>query len=161
MKQPTIGNDVFIAKGAIILGDVTLGDECSVWYNAVIRADDRNIRIGTRTNIQDGSVLHVGPTNTINIGNDVTIGHGAIVHGCTVGDNTLIGMGAIVMNNAVIGKNCIVAAGALVTERTQIPDGSLVMGQPARIKRQVTPEEIARNRFSAQHYAEIAQMYET
>ena len=161
MIRPETGENVFIAEGARLHGDVVIGENCSIWYNAVIRSDEegRRIRIGRNTNVQDNCVLHVGPRHNLTIGEGVTIGHTAIVHGCTVGNNTLIGMGAIVMNGAVIGNNCIVGAGALVTENTQVPDGSLILGTPAKIRRLLTEEEIERNRISAQHYVEMGQNY--
>ena len=159
MKTPTMGKDTYIAPGAAVLGDVVLGDRANVWLNAVIRADKRRITIGADTNIQDNCVIHVGMNADVSIGNGVTIGHGAIVHGCTIGDNTLVGMGAIVLNHAVIGKNCIIGAGALVTEGTIIPDNSVVIGQPGRVRRQVTEEECAENAENAVRYVEKAAYY--
>lgn len=147
---------VYIADGARLVGDVELAKDCSVWYNAVIRADDNPIKIGERTNIQDNCVLHVSSWSGLTIGRDVTIGHGAIVHGCTVGDNTLIGMGAIVMNDAKVGNNCIIAAGAIVTERTVIPDGYLALGTPARVVRPLTQEDTDRINKSAIDYSNHA-----
>ena len=146
MKNPTIGKNVYIAEGAVVRGDVTIGDESSVWFNAVIRADREPVVIGRGTNIQDNSVVHVETGAGVVIGNHVTVGHNAVVHGCTIGDNSLIGMNAVIMNNAVIGKNCIVGACALVTQNAVIPDGSLVMGCPAAVTRTLTPEEIAEKR---------------
>ena len=148
-----------IAPGAVVLGNVEIGEGVSIWYNAVIRADDEKVHIGNFTNIQDNCTLHVNPGGEVYLGDYVTVGHNAIVHGCRVGDNSLIGMGAIVMNHAVIGKNCIVAAGALVTEHTVIPDNSLVMGSPAKIRRQLTEEEIVRNRWSAELYTKEGKQY--
>lgn len=159
LKKPLVGENVYLAPGAIVCGDVTLKEEVSVWFHAVIRAEGGSITVGRGSNIQDGCVVHVDKGGTVMIGEQVTVGHNAVVHGCCVGDNTLIGMGAIVMNDAVIGKNCIVAAGALVTERTVVPDNSLVMGSPARVKRTLTPEEIRNNRYNAKHYVEEAAMY--
>lgn len=159
LATPVLGQNVFLAKGAIVRGDVTLGDNTSVWFNAVIRADTAPITVGANSNIQDNCVLHVDSDASICIGDHVTIGHGAIVHGCTIGDNSLIGMGAILLNNAVIGKNCIIGAGALVTQGTVIPDGSLVIGSPATIKRAVTEEEIADITRNALHYVEEARLY--
>lgn len=156
IKKPTIKENVFVAPGAVVYGDVTLHEGVNVWFHAVIRAEEGKIVVGEGSNVQDGCVIHVDKGTEVNIGTDVTIGHNAIVHGCTVGDNTIVGMGAIVMNHAVIGKNCLVAAGALVTEHTVIPDNSLVMGSPARIKRALTPEEIAHNRYNAEHYVKEA-----
>lgn len=159
LKNPLIEEDVYIAPGAVVRGDVTLQEKVSVWFHAVIRAEEGIITIGRGSNVQDGCVVHVDKGGAVVIGEQVTIGHNAVVHGCSVGDNTLIGMGAIVMNDAVIGKNCIVAAGALVTERTVIPDNSLVMGSPAKIKRVLTPEEVENNRYNARHYVKEAAMY--
>lgn len=156
IEKPTIEADVFIAPGAVVYGNVTLRERVSVWFHAVIRAEEGTVVIGQGSNVQDGCVIHVDKGTDVVVGADVTIGHNAIVHGCRVGDNTIIGMGAIVMNHAVIGKNCIVAAGALVTEHTVIPDNSLVMGSPARIKRVLTPEEVAHNRYNAAHYVKEA-----
>lgn len=159
MKGPVFGKDNFVATGAIVRGDVVTGDEVGIWFNAVIRSDNRKIRIGKGTNIQDNAVIHVEHDSDTVIGEYVTIGHGAIVHGCTVGDNTTIGMGATVMSYAKIGKNCIVGAGALVTMGTEVPDGSLVMGAPAKVRRMLTEEEIQQNAFNAQYYINETKMY--
>lgn len=134
--------DVVILPGARVNGDVTFGHGCSVWYNAVIRGDEAPIFIGDNTNIQDNATLHTSYGPPLRIGSGVTIGHNAVVHGCTVGDNVLIGMGSIILDGAVIGSNCIVGAGALVTKGTVIPDGSMVLGSPAKVRRALTPEEI-------------------
>ena len=149
----------YIAKGAVVIGKVCMGDYVSIWFNAVVRADGDTIYIGEGTNVQDNCTLHLDPGGKLEIGNYVTIGHNAIVHGCKVGDNTLIGMGAIVMNHAVIGKNCIIGAGAVVTEGVVIPDNSMVLGCPGRIRRQVTPEEAERNHKNALHYVNEAMEY--
>jgi len=146
----------FIAPGAIVLGDVTLGEDVGIWYHATVRGDRAPIAIGERSNIQDNAVVHVDAEHTVVIGKNVTVGHGAIIHGCAIGDNTLIGMGAIIMNGARIGKNCIVGAGALVTQNARIPDNSLVLGNPAKIKREVTQEEIAANLRNAESYVKEA-----
>ena len=144
--------DVLIAEGAAVVGDVTLGKGVSVWYNAAVRGDQGPIRIGENTNIQECAVLHQPTT----VGAGCTIGHGAIVHGCTVGDNTLIGMGAIVLTGARIGNNCLVGAGALVTGKMDIPDGSLVLGNPAKVIRPLTAAEIAENVASRDEYLDMA-----
>ena len=149
---------VFIAPGAIVLGDVTLGEDVGIWYHATVRGDRAPIVIGSRSNVQDNAVVHVDANYPVTIGQNVTIGHGAIIHGCEIGDNSLIGMGAIVMNGARIGKNCIVGAGALVTQGTIVPDNSLILGNPAKIKREVTPEEIASSLRNAEVYVEEARM---
>ena len=137
----TIDNSVFIAPGAQVIGDVTIGENCGIWYNAVVRGDSQKITIGKNTNVQDLACLHVDKSFTLSVGDNVTIGHTAIVHGCIVGDNVLIGMGAIVMNGARIGNNCIIGAGALVTENMEIPDGSLAFGSPAKVIRKLTEAE--------------------
>ena len=136
-----IDKSVFIAPGAQVIGDVTMGKDCGVWYNAVIRGDSREVVIGERTNIQDLACLHVDKNYKLRIGDNVTIGHSAIVHGCIVGNNVLIGMGAIIMNGAQIGDNCIIGAGALVTENMIIPDGMMVYGSPAKLIRALNEEE--------------------
>ena len=140
----------YIAEGAVVKGQVTMADGASVWYNATVRGDSEPIEIGRNSNI------HVDLSHSVRIGDNVTIGHSAIVHGCTIGDNTLIGMGAIVLNGARIGKNCIIGAGALVTQGTDIPDGSLAFGSPAKVVRALTAEEIEENHRNAMHYVEIA-----
>ena len=150
------GNNVMIAPGAVVKGDVKLGDGANIWYNAVVRGDDNFIEIGENTNVQDNATLHVSEDAPLMIGNGVTIGHGAIMHGCTVGDNSLIGMGAIVLDHAVIGKDCLVGAGALVTSGTVVPDGSLILGSPAKVRRQLTPEEIQGNKENALLYVKHA-----
>lgn len=160
MKKPTIAETAWIAPGAVVKGNVILGENVNIWYNAVIRAEINQIVIGKNSNVQDNAVLHVELQENVSIGENVTIGHGAIVHGCTVGDNTLIGMGAIILNRAVIGKNCIIGAGALVTEDKVIPDNSVVLGSPAKIVRQVTQEEIERNMHNAMHYVETAKLFQ-
>ena len=141
--SPRLGENCFVADNATIVGDVVLGNDCSVWFNAVIRGDVHSIRIGNKTNIQDGAVIHCtylkAPTA---IGNNVSIGHRAIVHGCTVEDNVLIGMGAIVMDHAVVQKNCIVAAGAIVLEKTMCESGFIYAGIPAKKIKQLSQEQI-------------------
>lgn len=151
---PKLAPNVYIAPGAVVKGDVTIGAGSSVWYQTTIRTEHNAIVIGENTNIQDNCVLHVNKGEPMEIGNGVTVGHGAIVHGKKVGDNTLIGMGAILLNGSVIGANCIIGAGTLVTQNTVIPDNSLVIGQPGRVKREVSPEEIEANRINALHYVE-------
>ena len=143
----------YIASGAVVTGDVELGNDVSVWHNAVLRGDSGKITVGDRTNIQDGCILH---EQTI-IGADCTIGHGAIVHGCTVGDGCLIGMGAIVLNGAILEEGCLVGAGALVTGKTNAPAGSVLLGNPAKIVKTLTPEQIRQQKQDAMHYVELAQ----
>lgn len=152
-------NKPFIAPNASVMGNVSFGEDVSVWYGAVIRADVEAIIIGDRTNIQDTAVLHADPGDPTIIGNDVTIGHGAIVHGAVVGDCSLIGMRATVLNKAVIGKNCIIGAGALVTEGMQIPDNSLVVGIPAKVVRQISQQQAIGLKMSALHYVEMAKRH--
>ena len=154
--QPTIDPEAFIAEGAVIRGDVRIERNASIWYNAVLRGDVDSIAVGEGSNIQDGCVVHVDRGCPVRIGRNVTVGHGAIVHGCTIGDGSLIGMGAIILNGAVIGEGCIVGAGALVTQGKHIPAGTLVIGSPARTVRAVTPEEREHNLANAQLYIEEA-----
>lgn len=150
-----ISEKAYITKTAVIEGDVTIGDNVSVWYGAVLRGDLAPISVGEGSNVQENSVIHVDKNCPVKIGKGVTIGHGAIIHGCTIDDNSLIGMGAIVLNGAKIGKNCIIGAGALVTGNTEIPDGSLVIGSPAKVKREVTEAEIEANRENAEEYINL------
>lgn len=147
-----IAAGVYVAAGARVMGDVTIGAESSVWFNAVIRGDAESIRIGRGTNIQDGAVLHADPGFPCTLGDGVTVGHTAVVHGSIVGDNVVIGMHAVLLNGVQIGRDSLIAAGAVVTEGTVIPPGSLVMGLPAKVVRPLRPEEIDRNRLSAAHY---------
>lgn len=153
------GENVFVAPGAQVFGDIQLMDHSSIWFNAVLRADYSQIVVGEGSNIQDGCIIHVDPGKPCHIGKNCVLGHAAIAHGCTIGDNTLIGMRATVMNNAVIGKNCIIGSHALITEGKVIPDNSLVMGAPGKVIRQVTPQEIDGIRQNALRYAELAMKY--
>lgn len=157
-KQETTA-DVVILDGAVVCGDTVLGKGCSVWFNAVIRGDEAPIRIGEDTNIQDNSTLHVGHDHPLTIGKGVTIGHACIVHGCTIGDNTLIGMGAILLDGARVGKNCIIGAGSLVTGKTEIPDGWMAFGNPAKPVRRLREEEIEGNRQTGAHYKKQRELY--
>ena len=152
MKKPRIDEQAVVADGAVVLGDVTIEKDVSIWYNAVIRADVNSISIGEGTNIQDLAVLHVDADASLAIGKNVTIGHGAILHGCTIKDQALIGMGAIVLNGAVIGKGSMIAAGALVPQNTVVPDGALYMGNPAKFRRMLTEEELTANLKNAANY---------
>ena len=155
ISKPNFDKSVLVCPGAAIVGDVTLGKGVSVWYNAVIRADKGPIVVGENTNVQDCAVLH----NETTVGRGCTIGHGAIVHGCTVGDNTLIGMGAVVLDGARIGNDCIVGAGALVTGKMDAPAGSMILGTPAKVVRPLTEAEIEGNRASARGYCHLAEEY--
>lgn len=152
----SIDATVHQAEGSITNGNVTIGPESSLWFNAVLRAESDGITIGKRSNVQDNAVIHTSAGYPVAIGDNVTIGHGAIIHGCTIGDNSLIGMGAIVLNGAKIGSNCIIGAGALVTQNTVIPDGSLAFGSPAKIIRELTEDEISANRKNADDYVAMA-----
>ena len=156
---PTLGAGAWVAPSADLIGDVRLGARASVWFGAVIRADNTPIVLGEESNFQDGAIGHSDPGAPLTIGDRVTIGHQAILHGCTVEDEALIGMGARILNGAVIGAHCIVGAGALVTEGKQFPPRSLVVGSPARALRQLTDEQVAMLRLSAVHYAEKAARY--
>ncbi len=149
-KEPVLGRDVYLASTAVVLGDVTLGDHSSVWYGAVLRGDINRIVVGHHSNVQDNAVLHLADDFPCIVGNWVTIGHSAVVHACTIGDECLIGIGATVLDGAVIGEQSLVGAGAVVTPGTVIPPGSMVLGAPAKVKRALTPEE----RAGLKHWAE-------
>lgn len=150
--MPKISPKAHIAKNATIVGEVTIGDDCSIFYGAVLRGDDAEIIVGDETNIQDNAVVHCSMGNPTVIGRGCTIGHGAIVHSCIVGDNTLLGMGSIVMDNAHVGNNCIIGAGSLVPGGMDIPDGSVAFGNPAKIRREMTAEDIEANKISCVGY---------
>lgn len=156
MSENKIDESVFLADGVKLSGSVTIEKDASVWYNSVLRDSGAGIRIGEGSNVQDLCLLHAEEDFGVEIGSFVTVGHCAIVHGCRVGSNTLIGMGACIMNGAVVGENCIIGAGALVTEGMTIPDGSLVIGFPAKVKRQLTEAEIRDIRENADEYIEEA-----
>ncbi|MBP3894137.1 MAG: GNAT family N-acetyltransferase [Atopobiaceae bacterium] len=153
----SISDGVYMASSAVITGDVSLGEGCSVWYGAVLRGDMASITIGARTNIQDNAVVHVSSDHPVRLGEGVTVGHGAIVHGCEVGNNTLVGMGSIVLNGARIGDDCIIGAGALVLQNMVVPSGSVVVGSPARVLRDMTRQDIEANRANADSYVRQAQ----
>ena len=159
-KQPKIGERVFIADTAAVIGDVHLGDDCSIWYSSVVRGDVNAIRIGARTNIQDNCTLHVTVrTHPVDIAEEVTIGHGVVAHGCTIERRALIGMGSRVLDGAVIGELALVGAGALVPEGMHVPPRTLVVGVPARVKRPLTGEEIARLEQSWKNYVGYKDRY--
>ena len=158
-KKPKNLGENWVAPNAVIIGDVTLEKNSSVWFNATLRGDIENIHIGEGSNVQDGSVLHTDPGYPLKIGKNVTIGHLVMLHGCTIDDNSLIGIGAVVLNRAKIGKNCIIGAKSLVTERKEIPDNSLVMGSPAKIIRQLTEDEIEAVKQNAIRYQENWKKY--
>ncbi len=159
-KSPIIGKDVFLAETAVIIGDVEVGEGTSIWYGTVVRGDVFHIRIGAECSIQDNAVLHVtsGQHPTI-VGDRVTVGHSAILHGCTVEGQTIVGMGATIMDRAVIGKHCVVGAGALVTPGTVIEAGHLVLGSPAKAKRKLSESELSWLDSSATHYVELGREY--
>lgn len=158
-SQPAVANDVFIAPGAIVVGAVELHAESSVWYGSVLRGDINRIVVGAQSNVQDGSVLHVSDDFACVLGERVSVGHRAVVHACTVGDEVLVGTGAIIMDGAQIGARSIVAAGALVTKNTIVPEGSLVMGSPARVVRALSVEEQQANAKLALKYVEVSRRY--
>jgi carbonic anhydrase/acetyltransferase-like protein (isoleucine patch superfamily) len=153
-KKPALGKGVYIASTATVIGDVTLGAHSSVWYGAVLRGDINCIVVGHHSNIQDNAVLHLADDFPCILGNWVTVGHGAIVHACTVGDETLVGMGAVILDGAVIGKQSIIGAKALVTQGTKIPPGSLVLGAPAKVVRKLSKEERAGLKWWAEKYVD-------
>ena len=153
-KQPKLGKGVYLASTAVVIGDVTLGAHSSVWYGAVLRGDINRIVVGHHTNIQDNAVLHLADDFPCLLGNWVTVGHGAVVHACTVGDETLVGMGAVILDGAVIGKQSIIGAKALVTQGTKIPPGSLILGAPAKVVRKLTRAERAGLKWWAGKYVD-------
>jgi len=158
-KPPALGKGVFIAPGAVVLGDVTLGDYASVWFNAVLRGDINRIAVGHHTNIQDNAVLHLADELPCLLGNYVTVCHGAIVHACTIGDEALVGMGSTILDGAVVGDQSLIGANALVKQGQRIPAGSLVLGAPAKIVRALTPQERAGLKTLARKYVRAAAYY--
>ena len=156
---PRVAASAWVADTAQVIGNVVLGENASVWFGTVVRGDTEAITIGAGTNIQDASVLHADFGQPLVVGERVTVGHQVMLHGCTIGDETLIGIGAIVLNGARIGKNCLVGAGALVTEGKEFPDGSMIIGSPAKAVRQLTPEQIEGLKLSAQHYMDNARRF--
>src|SRR5688572_7325317 len=158
--KPTVPRSCFIEETGVVIGDVVMGEHCSIWFHAVVRGDVHSIRIGDRTNVQDLSILHVThDTHSLVIGNEVTIGHGVILHGCTIKDRVLIGMGAIVMDGAVIGEDSVVGAGALVVEGMIVPPKSLILGSPGRVRRAVSEAELSWIKESAANYVKYAGQY--
>ena len=156
---PAIDDSAWVADSAQVMGDVVLGADSSVWFGVVIRGDTEPITVGRGSNIQDNSVLHADHGLPLSIGENVTVGHQVMLHGCTIGDYSLIGIAAVVLNGAKIGKNCLVGAGSLVTEGKEFPDGSLIMGSPAKAVRQLSPEQIEGLKMSAKHYINNASRY--
>jgi carbonic anhydrase/acetyltransferase-like protein (isoleucine patch superfamily) len=156
---PQVAASAWVADSGQVMGDVVLGEDASVWFGTVVRGDTARITIGAGTNVQDASVLHADIGQPLVIGERVTVGHQVMLHGCTVGDESLIGIGAIVLNGAKIGRNCLVGAGSLVTEGKEFPDGVLIVGRPAKVVRELTPEQIEGLRQSARHYMENARRF--
>ena len=156
---PQLAPGAWVADSAQVMGDVRLAEDASVWFGAVLRGDCESISIGAGSNVQDTSVLHADFGQPLVVGRNVTIGHQVMLHGCTIGDETLIGIGAVVLNGAKIGRNCLVGAGALVTEGKEFPDGSMILGSPAKAVRQLTPEQIEALRGSARHYIDNARRF--
>jgi carbonic anhydrase/acetyltransferase-like protein (isoleucine patch superfamily) len=156
-RSPVLeGEGHFVADNATVIGNVCLKAESSVWFTSVLRGDNDRIEVGERSNIQDGCVLHTDPGFPLSIGKGVTVGHRVMLHGCTIGENSLIGIGSTILNGAIIGGNCLVGANSLVTEGKSFPDGSLILGAPAKVARELTEEEIAGMKESASHYVENA-----
>ena len=151
-KVQIVGEDYFIADNATVIGSVIIHNDVSIWFNAVIRGDNDPITIGEGTNIQDGAVIHTDEGIPLIIGKGITVGHQAMLHGCTIGDNSLVGINAVILNHAKIGKNCIIGANCLITQGKEIPDNSMVLGSPGKVIREVTKEEIVELKHSAEHY---------
>lgn len=158
-KTPQVAPGAWIADSAQVMGNVTVGPDASIWFGCVLRGDTESMSIGEGSNIQDLTVMHADRGLPLTVGKHVTVGHKVMLHGCTIGDESLIGIGAVVLNGAKIGKNCLVGAGSLVTEGKEFPDGSMIMGSPARVVRQLTPEQIEGLRSSAKHYVENARKF--
>lgn len=158
-KKPEVHSSVYVAPGAHVIGDVVLEENVSIWFNAVLRGDYEQIKVGKRSNIQDGTIVHADPDFPTNVGEDVTVGHNVILHGCTVKDGALIGMGATVLNGAVIGEGALVAAGCLVPEGKEIEPGVLVAGVPAKVIRKLTDDEIQRLKLGADSYVNKSRQY--
>ncbi len=157
----TEGEDYYIAPGAVLIGSVRLGRNASVWWNAVLRADNEPIVVGERSNVQDGCVLHTDPGFPLTIGSNVTIGHMVMLHGCTIGDGTLVGIGSIILNGTKVGKNCVIGANTLLAENKDIPDNSLVVGSPGRVLRTLTDEQIAMVAAAADSYVAKIKRYKS
>ena len=158
-RQPSLGRDAWVAPNATVIGDVRLGDNASIWWNAVLRGDNDTITIGAESNIQDGSVLHADEGVPLTLGARVTVGHMVMLHGCSIDDETLIGIKSVILNKAVIGRHCIIGANSLIPEGKVIPERSLVMGSPGKVVRQLTDDEVARLKLAAQGYVDNAQRY--
>jgi carbonic anhydrase/acetyltransferase-like protein (isoleucine patch superfamily) len=157
--SPDIDDSAWVADSAQVMGAVTLHENASVWFGAILRGDTERITIGRNSNVQDGTVIHCDHGYPVNIGDDVTVGHQVMLHGCTIGEGSLVGIQAVVLNGAKIGRHCLVGAGALVTEGKEFPDGSMIFGSPAKVVKMLTPEQIEGLRRSAAHYVQNAQRY--
>jgi len=157
--KPILEEEIYIAETAVIIGDVTLKRNSNIWFGAVLRGDEESIVVGENTNIQENSIIHVDENNKVEIGDGCTIGHGVIVHGCKIGNNTLVGMGAIILNGAKIGNNTIVGAGSLITQNKVFEDGVLIIGNPAKVVRKLTEEEIDNNKKSCLNYIELSKKF--
>ena len=160
-KEPQLPSEgsYWVAPDAHVIGNVILGQDVGIWFGSVLRGDNDLIKIGNETNIQENTIIHVDPNTPVTIGNNCTIGHNAIIHGCTIGNNSLVGMGATILNNAKIGNNCLVGAGALVTENKEFPDGMLIIGSPAKAVRELSPEMIKYITRSSKHYVDNFNMF--
>jgi carbonic anhydrase/acetyltransferase-like protein (isoleucine patch superfamily) len=156
---PQLGTGAWVADSAEVIGNVKLGENASIWFGAVLRGDNETMTIGRNSNVQDMSMLHSDPGSPLTVGENVTIGHQVMLHGCTIGDNSLIGIQAVVLNNAKIGRNSIVGAGSVVTEGKEFPDNSLIFGSPAKVMRTISDEDAARLRHGSEHYVENALRY--
>jgi len=159
--SPDVHESAWVADNAQVMGNVRLAEDSSVWFGVVIRGDTETISVGRGSNIQDNSVLHADMGLPLTIGENVTVGHQVMLHGCTIGDGSLVGIQAVVLNGAKIGKNCLVGAGSLVTEGKEFPDGSMILGSPAKAVRQLSPEQIEGLKMSAKHYVDNARRYKT
>ena len=158
-RRPVCHGDCYIAPNATVIGDVEIGHDVSIWFNAVIRGDTDRIVIGDNSNIQDGSVLHTDPGIVLEVGRNVTVGHKVMLHGCTIGDGSLIGINAVILNGAKIGRNCLIGANALVPEGKEIPDGSVVMGSPGKVVKELTEEQQHALAHGAEHYVDNGRRY--
>ncbi len=160
-SSPSVHQSAWVADNAQVIGTVDLAEDSSIWFGVVIRGDRALISVGKGSNIQDNSVLHTDPGLPLNIGENVTVGHQVMLHGCTIGDGSLIGIQSVILNGAKIGKNCLVGAGSLVTEGKEFPDGSMILGRPAKVVKQLSPEQIEGLKKGAQHYVSNARRYKT
>lgn len=159
--SPRISESAWVADSAQVMGDVELADNVSIWFGTVVRGDSETIRIGRGSNVQDASVLHADPGVPLTLGENVSVGHQVMLHGCTVGDGTLIGIGSVILNRARIGKNCLVGAGSLVTEGKEFPDGSMILGRPAKVVRELNADEIVNLQRIGQHYVDNARRFKS